>query len=214
MKGGISNDASTYIHVHVKGLMRDNLCMAKRFSDTIRYIDDLLTLNNNSFEEEIINIYPPELTLKKTTESNSTISYLDISISICNNKYVTEVYDKRENFNFKIVNYPYMCSNIPAKPTYGVYVSQLIRISRICDNYVSFVKRHRLLTERLIKQGFWYNKLSVSFKQFSRRHSMLFNKYAVSVKRHIREGICIPLDVKPDLVRNITTRNRGCGQCA
>ena len=194
--------------------MRDNLCMAKRFSDTVRYIDDLLTLNNNSFEEEIINIYPPELTLKKTTESNSTISYLDISISICNNKYVTEVYDKRENFNFKIVNYPYMCSNIPAKPTYGVYVSQLIRISRICDNYVSFVKRYRLLTERLIKQGFWYNKLSISFKKFSRRHSMLFNKYAVSVKRHIREGICIPLDVKPDLVRNITTRNRGCGQCA
>ena len=54
---------------------------------------------------------------------------------------------------------------------------------------------------------------------------MLFNKYAVSVKRHIRVGICIPLDVKPDLVRNITTRNLGCvnvhsvqvvvcGQCA
>ena len=107
-----------------------------------------------------------------------------------------------------------MCSNIPAKPTYGVYVSQLIRISRICDNYVSFVKRHRLLTEILIKQGFWYNKLSISFKKFSRRHSMLFNKYAVSVKRHIREGICIPLDVKPDLVRNITTRNHGCGQYA
>ena len=57
-----------------------------------------------------------------------------------------------------------MCSNIPAKPTYGVYVSQLIRISRICDNYVSFVKRHRLLTERLIKQGFWYNKLSISLR--------------------------------------------------
>ena len=57
----------------------------------------------DSFEEEIINIYPPELTLKKTTESNSRISYLDISISICNNKYVTDVYDKRENFNFKIV---------------------------------------------------------------------------------------------------------------
>ena len=83
-----------------------------------------------------------------------------------------------------------MCP-VYAKPTYGVYVSQLIRISRICDNYVSFVKRHRLLTERLIKQGFWYNKLSVSFKKFSRRHSMLFNKYAVSVKRHIREGISV-----------------------
>ena len=105
-----------YEYSYMKRLMRDNLCIAKRFSDTVRYIDDLLTLNNNSFEEEIINIYTPELTLKKTIESNSKI-YLDISISICNNKYVTEVYDKRENFNFNIVNYPYMCSNIPAKPT-------------------------------------------------------------------------------------------------
>ena len=43
---------------------------------------------------------------------------------------------------------------------------------------------------------------------------MLFNEYAVSVKGHIREGICIPIDVKPDLVRNITTRNHGCCQCA
>ena len=66
-------------------------------------------------------------------------------------------------------------------------MSQLVRISRICDNYVSFLKRHQLLTKRLIKQGFWYSKLNVSFKKFSRRHSMLFNKYAV--KRHIREGI-------------------------
>ena len=120
--------------------------MAKIFSDTVRYIDDLFT-HNYSFEEEIINIYPPELTLTKTTESNSRISYLEIFISIYNNKYVTEVYDKRENFNFKIVNYSYMCSNIPAKPTYGLYVSQLIRISRICDNYVRFLNRHRLLTE-------------------------------------------------------------------
>ena len=100
-------------------------------------------------------------------------------------------------------------------------------VYRICDNYVSFVKRHQLLTKRLIKQGFWYSKLSVSFKKFSRRHSMLFNKYAVSVKRHIREGICIPLDVKPDLVRKLisllgivvvvnvhSVQVVVCGQCA
>ena len=43
-----------------------------------------------------------------------------------------------------------MSSNIPANPTYGVYISQLIRISRICDTFQSFVLRHRLLTERLI----------------------------------------------------------------
>ena len=122
--------------------MRDNLSMAKWFSNRIRYIDDLLTLNNCHFKEEIPNIYPSELTLKKTSESDTKLSYLDISISICSSKYVTEVYDKRDAFNFNIVNSPYiMSSNIPANPTYGVYISQLIKISRICDTFQSFVIR-------------------------------------------------------------------------
>ena len=121
--------------------MKKNLCVAKKFNDTIRYIDDLLTVNNSKFEKEICNIYPPELALKRTSESERNLSYLDISISICGGKYVTEVYDKRDDFNFDIVNFPYMCSNIQAKPTYGVYISQLIRICRICDNYSSFLLR-------------------------------------------------------------------------
>ena len=175
----------------MKNLMRDNLCMAKQFSNTVRYIDDLLTLNNSHFEEEITNIYPSELTLKRASESDTKLSYLDISISICSSKYVTEVYDKRDAFNFNIVNFPYMSSNIPANPTYGVYISQLTRISRICDTFQSFVLRHRLLTERLIKQGFWYSKLCTFFKKFMRRHNALFSKYDVSVRTHVHEGICM-----------------------
>ena len=54
-----------------------------------------------------------------------------IHIYICQGKFITEVFDKRDNFNFNIVNYPYMCSNIPTKPTYGVYISQLISESVI-----------------------------------------------------------------------------------
>ena len=142
---------------------------------------------------------------------HTTLSYLDVSISICQGKFITEVFDKRDNFNFNIVNYPYMCSNIPAKPTYGVYISQLIRISRICDKFDSFVKRHRLLTDRLIKQGFWYSKLCSSFIKFARRHNAEICKYRVSIRTHVVEGICIPLDVRHDLVRNVTTRGRGRG---
>ena len=73
-------------------------------------------------------------------------------------KFVTEVYDKSDNFNFNIVNYPLMCSNIPARHT----ISQFIGINSICDNLNTFVKRHRLLTERMIRQGLWYNKLCIS----------------------------------------------------
>ena len=182
-----------YEYSYMKNLMKKNLCVAKKFNDTIRYIDDLLTVNNSKFEREICNIYPPQLTLKRTSESERNVSYLDISISICGGKYVTEVYDKRDDFNFDIVNFPYMCSNIPAKPTYGVYISQLIRICRICDNYSSFLSRHKLLTERLVRQGFWYNKLCITFKKFARRHNVLISKYGVSIRAHVTEGICIPL---------------------
>ena len=77
-----------YEYLYMKNLMRDNLCVAKRFSNIVRYIDDLLTLNNSHFEEEIPNIYPPELTLKRTSESDTKLSYLDISISMCSSKYI------------------------------------------------------------------------------------------------------------------------------
>ena len=147
------------------------------------------------------------LTLNKTSESDTKLSYIDISISICSSKYVTEVYYKRDAFNFNIVNFPYMSSNIPANPIYGVYISQLIRISRIWDTFQSFVIRHRLLTERLIKQGLWYSELCKFFKKFARRYYALFG---VSVRTHVHEGICIPLVVKHEQSKhNIITTSRG-----
>ena len=83
-----------------------------KFNGTMSYIDNLLTLNNSSFASssfasKIPVIYPPELDLKKTTESPSTVSYLDIPITINNGKYVTAVYDKRDSLIFSIVNFPY-----------------------------------------------------------------------------------------------------------
>ena len=75
-------------------------------------------MNNSNFEEEIPNVYPPELRPKRTSESDTNLSYLDISISICSSKYVTEVYDKRDAFNFDMVNFPYMFSNNYSSKTY------------------------------------------------------------------------------------------------
>ena len=49
-------------------------------------------------------------------------------------------YDKRDNFNFRIGNFPFMSSNIPAGPSYGIYISQLVRVGRICNTYDEFAK--------------------------------------------------------------------------
>ena len=66
----------------------------------------------------------------------------------------TKIYDKRDDFNFKIINFPNMCSNIPVSPAYGVYISQLIRYARASSNYSDFLKRHLHLRNRLLDQGY------------------------------------------------------------
>ena len=161
-----------YEYHYMKNLIRDNQCLAKSFNYTVRYIDDLLTFNNAKFETEITNIYPSELTLKRTTESATLLSYLDMTVYINHDRFSTTLYDKRDSFNFDIVNFPHMSSNIPSKPAYGVYISQLIRIGRICEDFSAYAKRHYKLTSRLIKQGFWYNKLCQ--KVFSKSHGHFF----------------------------------------
>ena len=86
----------------MKNLVKNNLQAVMKFNGTMRYIE---TLNNNSFASNIPDIYSSELDLKKTTESPTTVSYLDKLITINNGKYVTAVYDKRDRFKFCIVNF-------------------------------------------------------------------------------------------------------------
>jgi hypothetical protein len=77
-----------------------------------------------------------------------------------NSHFHTTIYDKTERC---IANYPFMSSNIPSRPTHGIYISQLIRIGRICSSYEEFVKRNMLFT----RQGFLHSKLVTSFKTFN-----------------------------------------------
>jgi hypothetical protein len=74
--------------------------------------------------------------------------------------------DKRDDFNVPIVNLPFICSNIPAAPAYGVYISQLIRYSRACGSYQDFLDRGLLLTRKLLNQGFLLVKLKSSLRKF------------------------------------------------
>ena len=90
-----------YEYKYMRNLIINNLMLAKKFGTTMRYIHDLLTLNNNMFHSAIVDIHPDELKLKKTTESSMTLSYLDIKIGIVNGKYSNEVYDKRDDFIFR-----------------------------------------------------------------------------------------------------------------
>jgi hypothetical protein len=102
------------------------------------------------FAELLPLIYPPELEVKETTDTASSASFLDLYLEFDDSGQIsTKIYD-----NFKIINFPNMCTNIPASPAYGVYISQLIRYARASSNYSEFLKRHLHLRNRLLDQGY------------------------------------------------------------
>ena len=93
----------------------------------------------------------------------------------------SSVHDERDDFNFDIVNFPFLSSNIPQSPAYGVFVSQLIRYARASSLYEDFIMRNQLLTSKLLKQGFTRNRLIATFKKFYGRQSVLVDRFKVSV---------------------------------
>ena len=88
--------------------------LAQSFGFTFRYIDNILSLNNSEFDVYVDRIYPNEIEIKDTTEKESSVSYVDLCLEI-NSKggLRTEVFDKRDEFYFPTINFPFMSNNIP-----------------------------------------------------------------------------------------------------
>ena len=83
------------------------------------------------------------------------------------------------------MNFPFLCGNIPHSPAYGVFISQLIRYARACSDYIEFLSRARLLSSKLLKQGYTMPRLVSSTKKFFGRYFDLVEKYNISVSRLI-----------------------------
>ena len=163
--------------------MKQDITKAIKFSNTFRYIDDLFSFNNVNFGNCISAIYPSELELKDTSTSSTEVCYLDTNIKTgdVTTPFRISIYDKRDDFAFRIVNFPHMDSNIPANPAYGVYISQLVRYARICTSKVDFINRLRGLSLRLRQQGFETNRLQNSFNKFVNRHGLIVEKYGAAL---------------------------------
>jgi hypothetical protein len=130
------------------------------------------------FHSYVDSVYPNELEIKDTTECSTFTYYLDVLLKLDTNcKSMTQLYDKRDDFNFSIVNFPYLCSNIPTSRAYGVYISQLIRYARACSAYDQYLVRGSLLTNKLMSQGYQMSRLQAAFHKFHGRYNDLIYPY-------------------------------------
>ena len=89
--------------------------MIDAFNSTFRYLDDLLNINNIHFEQMVHRIYTAELQLIKTNASEA--AFLDLNLSIYHNTVSTKIYDKRDDFDFAIVNFPFLDGDVPRRPS-------------------------------------------------------------------------------------------------
>ena len=101
------------------------------FNSTSRYLDDLLNIDNDPYVEDMFNqIYPPELQLNKANTADTEAPFLDLHRSIANVFVSSKIYDKRDDFDIDIVNFPFCFDGEgPRRASYGVYISQLIRFA-------------------------------------------------------------------------------------
>lgn len=131
-----------------------------------RYQDDMIVFNDDhKFEEHWREIYPEEMVLEKTNNGNSS-TFLDLATAIINHRFYYKSYDKRNDFNFNIIKYPDLDSNIPRNASYGVFISQLVRycdVNNQIDNYFNDIQT---LAQLLVTQHFDPLVLTAKFRKY------------------------------------------------
>jgi hypothetical protein len=179
----------SFIRTRQTGFLKKNeKKLSRSFNFTFRHIDDVLLLTNSRFGDFVDRIYSIELEINDTTDTDRSASYFDLHLEIDNRcRLRTKLYDKRDDFNFPIVNFPFICSNIPATPAYGVYISQMKRYSRACGSYQDFLDKGLMLIRKLLNQGFLLVKLKSSLRKFYGRHHDLIDRSGISVSQMITD---------------------------
>ena len=118
-------------------------------------------------------IYPTILRLNKANFSDAEPLFLDLDLAITNGTVSSKIYDKRDDLNSKIVKFPFLDGDVPRSPSFGVYISQLIRFAKVCSNVDDFNNRNLFLTFKLFKQCYRYHKIRKTFSKLYHRHSEL-----------------------------------------
>ena len=141
--------------------------LAKLFNFTYRYIDDVFSLNNLKFSDYVYDIYPVELEIKETADDQYHSPFLDLLLkNDKDGRLRVKIYDKRDDLNFDIVNFLFLCGNVPQSPSYGVYIFQLIRCARASTLNDEFLSRSCRLTSKLMGQVYERFKLISALKKF------------------------------------------------
>ena len=116
--------ADIFLYSYEAEFIQSLLSAGKTVSISVQLNISKHRINNPDFQNYLGQMYPVELEIKDTTSRIGRDGHLR-----------TSLYDKHDDFSFHITNFPFLSSNIPSSPAYGVYIAQLIRYARACSSY-------------------------------------------------------------------------------
>ena len=179
--------ANIFLHMYEKAAIlnlidKGKMKEASLLANIFRYQDDCIVFNDHMlFESLFEDIYPEELTLVNTNLSPCKVTFLDLMITLHQGKFKNVLYDKRNDFDFSVISYPFISGNIPKIPAYGVYISQLLRICQVCSEFSGFKRETVNLHKKLLNQGFRRTSLIHKFKQFCAKYIHIWGKHGIDL---------------------------------
>ena len=166
-----------FYYLYINNMMNE----LSKLQHVFRFQDDLISFNDHGYLESCINnnIYPSEMIVNKTNISVQKTNFLDMTISIYRHKFYIKLYDKRNDYDFDVISFPYLDGNIPKSQSYGIFISQLIRYVRINTSSSNFISDCRKLVTKLVGQYFDVAALRKRFQVFINKHFNVWGKYGV-----------------------------------
>ena len=146
-------------------------------------IDDIITPNVENFLEIAKHIYPIEIPLEQTNNDSLHDTFLDLDITVVNKRFCFKVFHKVDLFDFEVISFPFLESNIPQYICYNTFFSQLVRFSTICSNTSGFAERVHIIYQKLLKRNYDKKKLEKTFNKFTCHYSENLIKYDIPIQK-------------------------------
>ena len=178
-KLGLGVDEFQYCSKLLKDGKTDILC---KLINMVCYIDDIGVANFLEFGNIARDIYPRSLVLNKSNVSGTLDSaFLDLNVSVVNHQFHIKVYNKTDDYNFTVIPFPFLESNIVTTVCYSVFFGEILRYLRICTRLLDFENGSRMLASMLIQRVCKRSELAKQFIKLFLRYKNEVRKYPGSI---------------------------------
>ena len=166
--------------------------VVEAFGSASRCLGGLLGIGSGFCGGVVGRVCHSGLRLGRASVSGAGASFLDLHLSVLDGFVNTKIYDKRDDFHFDIVNFPFLDGDVLRSASCGVCVSQLVRFARVSSRVSGFDTRNGVLAAELLRRGCGCHGLREAFSRFCRWRFDVVSGCSVGLRALLLRGLSEP----------------------